>query len=139
MTCGGQGNTGNNYNFLYADVARWCSEEGCLDYVVPQIYFGYDNEVCPFEETLAEWEGIAHGKQLICGIGMYKAAAGGELSGGEYSGIIARQIRDSAASPECGGFAIYSCSSLLSETDPSLIGERAAAAAAISEMSEKSE
>ena len=28
-----QGNIANNYDILYADVGRWCSEEGCLDYI----------------------------------------------------------------------------------------------------------
>ena len=126
-----QGNNDNNLRLLYADPESWCAADDCLDYIVPQIYFGYDNELCPFSETLAEWERIAQGKTLVCGIGMYKAAAGGELSGGEYSGVIARQIHDALSSPKCGGFAVYSCSSLLNETDPALIGERAAAAAVI--------
>ncbi|MCR5122602.1 MAG: family 10 glycosylhydrolase [Ruminococcus sp.] len=130
-----QGNIANNYDLLYADAERWCSEEGCLDIIIPQIYFGYDNEVCPFSETLAEWIRLAHGKTLVCGIGMYKAAAGEELSGGEYSGVIARQINEALSSEGCGGFAVYSCSSLLNETDPALIGERAAAAAVIKRSS----
>ena len=42
-----QGNMENNYEYMYADVKKWCSEEGYIDYICPQIYFGYENSVKP--------------------------------------------------------------------------------------------
>ena len=47
-----QGNMENNYEYMYADVKKWCSEEGYIDYICPQIYFGYENSVKPYEDTL---------------------------------------------------------------------------------------
>ena len=130
-----QGNIVNNYSALYADVGRWCAEEGFCDYIAPQIYFGYDNAVCPFTDTLAEWEEMTEGgRQLVVGLGMYKTARGGELSGSEYSGVIAEQIEDVMNDENCGGFAVYSCSNLLDGSDPDLERQSAAAAAVIKKL-----
>ena len=35
-----QGNMDNNYNKQFIDVKKWLSEEGYLDYICPQVYFG---------------------------------------------------------------------------------------------------
>ena len=58
----------------YADVERWCSEEGFCDYIVPQIYFGLKNETAPFADMTALWQGMVTNEniQLILGIAMYK-------------------------------------------------------------------
>ena len=58
----------------YADVQRWCSEEGFCDYIVPQIYFGLENETAPFAETAALWKNLVTNKdtELIIGICTYK-------------------------------------------------------------------
>ena len=134
-----QGNINNNYYVLYADVGRWCSEDGFCDYIVPQIYFGYDNAVCPFDETLGEWESmVTGGRQLVIGLGMYKTAEGGELSGGEYSGLIAEQIGDVLSDGRCAGFALYSCSCLTNSADKGLKSQKAAAAAVIKDYKVKS-
>ncbi len=100
-----QGNLENNYTYMYADVERWCCEEGYLDYIVPQIYFGYENESCPFLETLEEWAEIVTNDDvsLICGIGVYKLYEDEEFM--EDEGIIERQIKD--ALELCDGYALY--------------------------------
>lgn len=58
----------------YADVQRWCSEEGFCDYIVPQIYFGLENETVPFAETAALWQNLVTNEdtELIIGICTYK-------------------------------------------------------------------
>lgn len=40
-----QSKVSTDYNVLYADVEKWASEEGYVDYICPQIYFGFYNEV----------------------------------------------------------------------------------------------
>ncbi len=50
-----QGNIDNNYSMQYADVKRWISEDGYIDYICPQIYYGFENESAPFTETLKSW------------------------------------------------------------------------------------
>ena len=55
-----QGNIDSNYSGQYADVKTWASESGYCDYIVPQIYYGFKNESCPFEETVKKMEGYKY-------------------------------------------------------------------------------
>lgn len=100
------GNLLNDREKLFADVEKWCTEDGYLDYVAPQIYFSYDNAVCPFAQTLAQWQDIAADKTMVCGLAVYKLEDGGEFEG--QTDIIARQIADL----DGGGYALYSYRSL---------------------------
>ncbi|MGN1195549.1 MAG: glycoside hydrolase family 10 protein, partial [Acutalibacteraceae bacterium] len=45
----------------YADVKLWLKEDGYCDMVIPQIYFGFENESQPFEECFEEWKNAACG------------------------------------------------------------------------------
>lgn len=69
-----QGSIEKNYSSQYADVAKWCKEEGYCDYIVPQIYFGFNNETCPFEQIVYEWQQLTSGSKvkLIIGVCTYK-------------------------------------------------------------------
>ena len=105
-----QGNNDNNYNKMYADVSQWV-KNGIADYIEPQIYFGYENSVKPFIQTMEEWEEICgeNNVKLIIGIGAYKISSDEEK---EFSqeGIISRQIKDSLEKGH--GVGIYSYGSL---------------------------
>ncbi len=115
-----QGNLQNNYYYMYADVEKWCSDSGYLDYIMPQIYFGFDNENQPFETVLTQWDNIAKsgGVPLIVGIGPYRI---GEEDGWAGSGryewqtdkkILARQVNSSEEAYSYGGICLYSYNSL---------------------------
>jgi uncharacterized lipoprotein YddW (UPF0748 family) len=107
-----QGSVWNNYNYMYADVSEWCSEKGYCDYIVPQIYFGYNDTKKPFEETLEQWGEMVDTDcvKLICGIAAYKIGTDDEFT--DSVGIIASQIRDTDDSDLYSGEAIYSYGSL---------------------------
>lgn len=107
-----QGNIDNNYLYMYADVKKWCNVCGYCDYIVPQIYFGYDNCEKPFLETLAEWEElVSQGNiKLVCGLGAYKIGQENEYT--ENVGIISNQIDDCLNDGICQGMAIYSYGSI---------------------------
>lgn len=126
-----QGNIDNNYQQQYADVKRWCSESGFLDYIVPQIYFGYENKVCPFDDTLSQWDKIVKSDdvKLICGLAMYKIESEDEFT--DNTGIIAQQMSDVSAQNGYSGTAVYSLKSLLGESDR-LKDEREAVTAQLS-------
>lgn len=49
------GNLSSLRSVHYADVEKWCSSVGYLDYVIPQVYFGFLHGVCPFDKTTDEW------------------------------------------------------------------------------------
>lgn len=102
-----QGNIENNYDYMYADVKKWCSETGYLDYIVPQIYFGFNNSTKPFEQTTKDWSSIVTNKdiKLVIGLGMYKIFEEDEFK--ENEGIIAEQIKASKNIENYGGFSLY--------------------------------
>lgn len=79
-----QGNMDNNRNKLYADIERWCSSSGYLDYIVPQIYYGYSGKL-PFDTTAVEWQSIVTNPdvKLICGIAAYKVGSTSEWKSGD--------------------------------------------------------
>ena len=50
------GNIENNYTTHYADVKTWMSKEGYIDFIMPQIYYGFYNSSRDYINTLKEWE-----------------------------------------------------------------------------------
>ncbi|MBP3379855.1 MAG: family 10 glycosylhydrolase [Ruminococcus sp.] len=110
-----QGNVDTDVNKLYADVKLWCREDGYADYIVPQIYYGFRNEVCPFESTLHRWEELCKDSDisLIIGLAGYKvgekdkwAGESGENEWIEDPDVLKKQIElveESSAS----GYAVY--------------------------------
>lgn len=107
-----QGNYDNNYYYMYADVKKWCTHSGYLDYIMPQIYFGFNNSAQPFETVLAKWDGIAAGGSvpLIVGIAPYRLGDDGEWSTDKK--ILARQVESSRETVAYGGICLYSYNSL---------------------------
>lgn len=105
-----QGNIENNYDFMYADVRKWCLDTGYCDYILPQIYFGFNNSVKPFEQTLQDWTEISSQGEvrLIIGLAAYKIGEESEFTDNE--GIIAQQAEISLEC--CQGAALYTYNSL---------------------------
>ena len=84
-----------------ADAARWCSEPGFCDWIIPQLYYGFDNGTMPFAKTAKRWVSLCSGGvRLIAGLALYKVgkedAYAGDAGKREWiqdSGVIARQVR----------------------------------------------
>ena len=80
------GNMDNLYlkTSYYCDVKKWCSESGYIDYICPQIYWGFTHSTCPFKTTTMRWASIVTNPnvKLYLGLAMYKA---GENLGSGYS------------------------------------------------------
>ncbi len=109
-----QGNIENNYQYLYADVERWLTEDGYCDCMIPQIYYGYDNTVKPYLETLNTWRAINKEKKLVIGLAVYKIGSEDEFT--DNAGIICRQAED-ALNVGCQGYALYNYISLFEDSD----------------------
>ena len=105
---------------LYADAALWLREPGYTDWMVPQIYFGFEHPTLPFRRTAEEWAALPRhgGAKLVAGLGMYKAGAEDAYAGAakaewqQNSDIIARQAQYIQSAREWDGFSIYSMTSL---------------------------
>lgn len=63
-----------NYAAYYADVKKWTSESGYIDYICPQIYFGYNHPTQPFAKSLKKWKALAQkgNTELYVGLAAYK-------------------------------------------------------------------
>lgn len=78
-----QGNLGNNEG-LYADVRKWCKEQGYIDYICPQIYFSLDNPALTFEDGLSDWLSTEKHDDLSLYIGIPAYKAGTDADGGTW-------------------------------------------------------
>lgn len=111
-------NMDNDYSNLYADVEKWMTNEGYVDYICPQIYFGFQNESQPFMSTVKEWAETAV-CDLYVALPLYKAGLQDEFAGDrgieefvDNNNIIARQVIYLSKIEETDGFYIFSYSSL---------------------------
>ncbi len=117
------GDLARNYETLYADVARWAREPGFVDVLMPQLYYGFENESLPFSDTAAKWAALelADGVQLCFGLAAYKCgkedayAGTGKAEWQQSTDILSRQLALCRGLSHYGGFAIYSYSSIFSE------------------------
>ena len=118
-----EGNITNNYEVNYIDTKKFASEEGYVDYLMPQIYFGFFNSVKPFSQTVKEWNSyITTDKvKLIPALAFYKVgcedlyAKDGQYEWVESNNIIAREVLTSRPLSNYQGFAIFRYDSILSD------------------------
>lgn len=114
----------NDYSTLYADVEKWAGEEGYVDYICPQIYFGFKNVYQPFMFTTKKWISITN-CDLYVGLPLYKcgkadgyAAENDKERINEFknnSDIISRQITYLSKLDDVKGFYVFSYSCLFDE------------------------
>ncbi len=105
-------------NVFYADVEKWSREEGFVDLLIPQIYYGFENEKMPFAEVLGEWENLTSqgNNKLVCGLAAYKCGKPDEFAGeginewNENVNILSRQYEQLLKSPVWQGFSLFSYS-----------------------------
>lgn len=107
----------DNYKYAYADIALWMGTEGYIDYIAPQLYFGYEYslERCHFDNLLKTWLSIKRidGVKLYIGLAAYKIdtvdAKTNEWK--DHDDILSRQAID-CFSGGCDGIFLYDHNSL---------------------------
>ena len=115
------GNNKRNYNELYADVALWCGSVGYIDYVCPQIYFGFEHSTHSFDKICNEFSKLvtSDSVKLFIGITLEKAALGTDGMEDAYAGagkgewienkdIVTRSLSYCQTLTSCSGVAIFS-------------------------------
>ena len=110
-----QGNIENNYSSEYLDIKSILSNEGYIDYVMPQIYFGFDNSSKPFIDTYHEWEQLikVSSIKLIPALALYKSGNVDNYAGKginewiDNSDILKRQILYMRDRTLYSGFSIF--------------------------------
>ena len=127
-----QGNVDINYNGQFADVRTWVSEPGYVDYICPQIYYGYRNGTAPYAETVALWDSMIKVDtiKLYVGIAAYKVgtvdtwAGEGKNEWIDTTDILARMVKTARKAEHYGGIVIYSYESLFGDVSEQMKIER---------------
>lgn len=94
------GNVNNNYKYHFADVKTWLSSNEYVDMIMPQIYYGFDNQYKPFKDTFKEWKNLVKNEKikLVPVLAFYKTgniddnAGSGKSEWLNNKDIIRRQI-----------------------------------------------
>ncbi len=109
-------NSHKTYNLLYADVALWMRDEGYIDYILPQIYYGYNHptQTAQYAYLLDIWANLPRHKNLKLYIGLAAYKMNQECTDkAEWhieTDILARQATDAIKSG-AEGIAVFSYNS----------------------------
>ncbi len=133
-----QGNNQNNYDQQYSDVSLWLKEEGYVDYIMPQLYWGFDY-LTASQRTDYQFAGLCRqwaeyprhqSVQLYMGLGAWRIGEGdgGSNDQAEWSSgtNLSKMVQD-LRQAKCGGFALYRYGSLYSSAYPELAAAETAA------------
>ena len=119
-------NIENDKNSLYADIETWVKNR-YVDYICPQVYFGFKNVYQPFMFTVKKWAKLCENTDvdLYIGLPLYKANTKDKYAAendksiiNEFrnnNDIIARQITYISKIDKIKGYYIFSFSQLTSE------------------------
>ncbi len=118
-----------NNQECFADIDTWMSTEGYIDYIMPQIYWGFetrtaDGDPAPyaFENNLKTWIDLKKKGNVKLYLGLAAYRAGTDTK--DYTGvsewlrrddILKRQIEAGRQSGQVSGYCFYSYSSFLEE------------------------
>ena len=108
------GNIENNYELHYADIKTWLKEDGYIDIIMPQVYYGFNNSLKPFEKTLNEWNSLINNNvKIVPVLAFYKVGSVDEYAKiGKYEwienkDIIKRQILLSKNLNHYDGYTLF--------------------------------
>ena len=111
------GNLDDDYLCKYADLYTWCGEDACVDYLCPEIYFGFEHEFCPFDKTAQLWSDTVKNPavKLYYGLSFHKVALEHDPYAGtgssewiEHSDILARSLECVCGIRNCSGVCVFS-------------------------------
>jgi uncharacterized lipoprotein YddW (UPF0748 family) len=93
-----------NYDDLYADILLWL-KQGWIDYVVPQLYWEFEQKNAPFGVLLDWWSKNHFDRPCYIGLGIYRA--GSNMYWRDKS-QLPRQLHAIRDNPEIGGEVYFS-------------------------------
>ncbi|MEG0177260.1 glycoside hydrolase family 10 protein [Anaerorhabdus sp.] len=123
------GNIEYSRDIIFGDTEAWIAK-GIVDYVTPQIYWGFTNKNKPFEPTLQEWQTLVDNTnvKLIAGLAAYKVGiASNDSDNDEWlndSEILLKQIQSSKNTNNYGGYMLFSYHSLFGKENENMLNNR---------------
>lgn len=117
------GNIENNYNSHYADIKTWLKSDEYIDFIMPQIYYGFYNSSRDYVNTLKEWESyiINNNIDLYVALAFYKVgqydkyARDGSNEWLMNDDIIMREILLSRNAKNYKGFSLFRYNNIFNE------------------------
>lgn len=108
------GNMNNNYNAEYLDI-NYLIENKIVDFIMPQIYYGFDNTNLPFVDTVNSWSNLVKDTNIkfYVALALYKSgledkyAKTGINEWINNNDIISKQIIVSRNTYNYEGFSIF--------------------------------
>lgn len=110
------GNYETVYHSQYADIYTWCANDGYVDYICPQVYFGLEHgsfdfqKVCKTYSDMIQTESVS----LIIGMTFGKAYTGQDQWAGsgqnewlEHKDVLARSLQTTQDLPHCRGISVF--------------------------------
>nr|WP_315024999.1 family 10 glycosylhydrolase [uncultured Aminipila sp.] len=108
-------------NAYFVDIDRWLSEAGYIDYIMPQLYWGFETKDSSgniasyaYENNLNSWMNLASKGNVELYVGLDMANAGSNVPDKNptsewlrYNDIIARQVTTGRATGKVGGYAYF--------------------------------
>lgn len=105
-----------NRDVVYADVELWMKSKGYIDYVTPQIYFGFEHQTRPFDKTVNEWAKMQRDSsvKLYIGLALHKIgtvndqyAGTGKEEWKNRNDIMKRSLLYVRSKAECSGVMFF--------------------------------
>ena len=115
-----QGIISRNYNNQYIDVEKWLSSSEYIDYICPQVYFGFNHSSFPYDKVVKEWNDLIKNDDidLYIGLAAYKLGQEDAWAGdGKHEWIgtndmLKRMIDEGRENSNYKGFIIFRYDSL---------------------------
>ncbi len=109
------GNIENNYQKHFADIYLWTSNKDYIDFIMPQIYYGFYNSTKAYYKVSKEWSNIIQTPdiKLYIALAFYKVgqedsyAKEGKLEWITNNDIIMREVLLSRNLRQYHGFSLY--------------------------------
>ncbi len=109
------GNIDNNYQKNMADIRSWMSEDNYIDFIIPQLYYGFNNEAKSYPKAIAEWQKLIRNDNLemLIGLAAYKIgkediyAKGGRKEWIENNNILMKEVILARNINNYKGFVIF--------------------------------
>lgn len=117
------GNIDNNYNKNYADVKSWLKSNEYIDFIMPQIYYGFYNSTRDYIKVTKEWENLIENKEieLYIALAFYKVGMEDKYAKNGFNewidndNIIMREILLSRNLKNYKGFSLFRYENIFNE------------------------
>ncbi len=109
------GNIENNYTKVFADVKTWLEGNQYVDFIMPQVYYGFFNETKAFKSVIDEWNSLIKNEEidLYIALAFYKVgvvdnyAKSGINEWIDNNNVIMREILLSRNLKHYKGFSLF--------------------------------